>query len=135
MNPATKNDKIEIYECEPYCYAQNILSNEHPQFGLARNSWLTGTASWAYQAATEYILGIKSTYNGLKIDPCIPASWDGFKAERKFRKKIYKIKVLNPDNISKGKIQLKINNEIIDSNIIPLNFPGDIINVHATMLK
>lgn len=135
MNPAAKNNIIEIYECEPYCYAQNILSSEHPQFGLARNSWLTGTASWAYQAATEYILGISSTYKGLKIDPCIPTSWHEFKIIRKFRGKTYNIIVSNPDNISKGNIQLKINKRIIDGNVIPLNMSEDIINVHAKMLK
>ena len=53
INPAGKNDQIEVYECEPYVYPQNILSDEHPQFGLARNSWLSGTASWMYQADSE----------------------------------------------------------------------------------
>src|SRR4030065_1220057 len=47
INPSAKNDKIDEYECEPYVYPQNILGDEHPQFGLARNSWLTGTAAWA----------------------------------------------------------------------------------------
>jgi cellobiose phosphorylase len=46
INPAAKNDKIDEFECEPYVYPENILGDEHPQFGLARNSWLTGTASW-----------------------------------------------------------------------------------------
>ena len=67
------------YECEPYVYPQNILGDEHPQFGLARNSWLSGTASWVYQAATQYILGIRAGYDGLRIDPCIPAAWEGLK--------------------------------------------------------
>ncbi len=31
--------------------------DEHPQFGLARNSWLTGAAAWHYVAAKQYILG------------------------------------------------------------------------------
>jgi cellobiose phosphorylase len=66
INPAAKNDSIEVYECEPYVYAQNILGDEHPQFGLGRNSWLSGTATWAYQAATQYILGIQPTYRGLR---------------------------------------------------------------------
>jgi cellobiose phosphorylase len=54
INPAKRNDEIERYECEPYVYPQNILGDEHPQFGLARNSWLSGTSSWTYQAATHY---------------------------------------------------------------------------------
>ena len=63
INPAARNDAIEAFECEPYVYPQNILGDEHPQFGLARNAWLTGTASWCYQAATQYILGIRPRYD------------------------------------------------------------------------
>ena len=44
INPSGKNDIADLYEIEPYVYAQNILGDEHPQFGLGRNSWLSGTA-------------------------------------------------------------------------------------------
>ncbi len=93
INPAAKNDHIDEYECEPYVYAQNILGDEHPQFGLGRNSWLSGTASWAYQAATQYILGIQPAYDGLRIAPCIPSTWDGFRVTRRFRGATYAITV------------------------------------------
>jgi cellobiose phosphorylase len=79
INPAGKNDLIDLYESEPYVYPQNILGDEHPQFGLARNAWLSGTASWSYQAGTQYILGVRAEYNGLRVDPCIPSAWGGFK--------------------------------------------------------
>jgi len=72
INPAARNGRIDEFECEPYVYPQNMLGDEHPQSGLARNSWLTGTASWAYQAATQYILGLQPCYTGLRIDPCLP---------------------------------------------------------------
>ena len=77
INPAAKNDRIDEFEVEPYVYPQNILGDEHPQFGLGRNSWLSGTASWMYQAGTQYILGVRPTYTGLLIDPCIPHDWHG----------------------------------------------------------
>ena len=93
INPAAKNDRLDEYECEPYVYPQNILGDEHPQFGLARNSWLSGTASWMYQAATQYILGLQPTYTGLKIAPVIPESWPGFTATRIFRGVTYRITV------------------------------------------
>ncbi|HEY9122317.1 MAG TPA: glycosyl hydrolase family 65 protein, partial [Brevefilum sp.] len=102
INPAGMNDRIDEFECEPYVYPQNILGDEHPQFGLARNSWLTGTASWTYQAGLKYILGIRPEYDGLKVDPCIPASWDGFEVSRKFRGATYHIRVSNPDGVCKG---------------------------------
>jgi cellobiose phosphorylase len=102
INPAAKNDSIDEYECEPYVYAQNILGDEHPQFGLARNSWLSGTASWAYQAATQYILGVRPTYGGLLIDPCIPPEWDGFEMRRRFRGAEVAISVRNPARTGRG---------------------------------
>jgi cellobiose phosphorylase len=102
INPAGKNDMIDLYESEPYVYPQNILGDEHPQFGLARNSWLSGTASWMYQTGTQWILGVRPDYEGLRVDPCIPSKWDGFKATRKYRGVTYHITVNNPKHICKG---------------------------------
>jgi cellobiose phosphorylase len=102
INPAGKNDSIDLYEIEPYVYAQNILGDEHPQFGLGRNSWLSGTASWCYQAATQWILGIRADYEGLRIDPCIPSNWDEFHVTRKYRGVTYHIHVINPKHVCKG---------------------------------
>ena len=118
INPAAKNDILDLYECEPYCYPQNILSDEHPQFGLARNSWLSGTASWVYQAATMYILGIMPTYRGLLINPCLPESWDGFKAAREFRGIKYLIEVKNPEHVSRGIKKILIDGKEISGNIL-----------------
>jgi len=38
---------------------RNILGDEHPQFGRGTQSWLTGTSLLAYQAATQYIMGLR----------------------------------------------------------------------------
>jgi cellobiose phosphorylase len=124
INPATRNDLIEVYECEPYVYAQNILGDEHPQFGLARNSWLTGTASWAYQAATQWILGIRPEYEGLRIDPCLPSSWSGFKARRAFRGRIFDISVVNPDRVCRGVAEMKVDGERMPGSIVGLDVPA-----------
>jgi cellobiose phosphorylase len=120
INPATRNDVIDQFECEPYAYPQNILGDEHPQFGLARNSWLSGTASWAYQAATQYILGIRPTYEGLSISPCIPNAWEGFRATREFRGAVYHIEVRNPHRICKGVKSVRVDGQEIDGNIVPV---------------
>ena len=133
INPATKNDTMESYELEPYCYAQNILGDEHPQFGLGRNSWLSGTASWMYQAATQYILGIRPSHAGLVVDPCIPKAWDGFKVTRKYRGATYEITVKNPDGISKGANSLVVDGESIDGNVIPVAAAGSTVCVDLTL--
>ncbi len=124
MNPAAKNDLVDEFECEPYVYPQNILGDEHPQFGLARNSWLTGTASWAYQAATQYILGIRPTYAGLEIDPCIPDGWDGFFVRREFRGATYQITVRNPARLGRGVRRLLVDGNQVSGNVAPLFSDG-----------
>lgn len=123
INPIAKNDLIDIYECEPYVYAQNILAEEHPQFGLGRNSWLTGTASWCYQAGTQWILGIRPEYAGLRIDPCIPSSWEGFSVSRTFRGRKLNIRVSNPDHVCKGVKEMRVNGDDVPGNLVPADLP------------
>ncbi|MBN2471994.1 MAG: glycosyl transferase, partial [Anaerolineae bacterium] len=132
VNPAARNDEIDRFECEPYVYPQNILGDEHPQFGLARNSWLSGTASWMYQAATQYILGIQPTYAGLRIDPCIPAAWEGFTATRRFRGATYRITVRNPQGVSQGVTAVVVDGAPIKGNTLPI-FEGGTHTVEVTL--
>jgi cellobiose phosphorylase len=124
INPAAKNDIIERYEAEPYCYPQNILGDEHPQFGLARNTWLSGTSSWTYVASTQYIIGVRPEIDGLRIDPCIPKSWDGFTVTRKFRGAEYAITVRNPDHVSKGVKWMIVDGKKIEGNVVPVFTSG-----------
>lgn len=133
ISPATKNGIIDRYEVEPYCYAQNILGDEHPQFGLGRNSWLSGTASWTYQAATQFILGIRPTHEGLLIDPCIPQAWDGFSVTRIFRGATYQIHVSNPHGISKGVEQITLDGEVMEGKILPIAPAGEHCQVEVVM--
>jgi len=92
--PAAKNDSADVYSMEPYVYAQFITGIDHAaHFGRARNSWLTGTATWAFVALSQYILGIRADYGGLVIAPCIPSSWPGYSASRNYRGARYDIQV------------------------------------------
>jgi N,N'-diacetylchitobiose phosphorylase len=100
LAPSRYNDRIEIRRTEPYVYAQFVYGRDHELFGRAENPWLTGTAGWTYTAATQYLLGIRPTLNGLVIDPCIPAEWDGFEVTRQWRGATYHIKVRNPNHLN-----------------------------------
>jgi len=70
--PAYLEEISEIHKLEPYVYAQMIAGRDAPNEGQAKNSWLTGTAAWNFVTISQWILGIKPDYDGLKIDPCIP---------------------------------------------------------------
>jgi cellobiose phosphorylase len=133
INPAVKNDCIEEFECEPYVYPQNILGNEHKQFGLARNSWLSGTASWTYQAGVKYILGVRPTFQGLLIDPCIPKAWEKFSVKKLFRNAMYDITVHNPNHKEKGVSRVMIDGVKQKSNNIPVFGDGKVHIIDITM--
>ena len=84
-------------------------------FGEGKNSWLTGTAAWTFTVLTQGILGIKPDYDGLLIDPCIPAHVKEYHVDRLFRGTMYHITVKNPEGKEKG-----VSRILVDSKDIPL---------------
>jgi cellobiose phosphorylase len=108
----------DTYMVEPYVYCQNICGPEHPQYGMGRNAWLTGTAAWTYVAGTQYLLGIRPTFQGLQIAPALPSAWPGFSAQRVFRGVIYHITVeRGPQNAQPA---LSVDGVYMQGNIVPL---------------
>ncbi len=130
--PLARQDS-EQYAVEPYVYPQNICGPTHPDFGHARNAWLTGTAAWTYVAATQWILGIRATFNGLHIAPCIPQTWDGFRATRQFRGATYDIRVSNPDHLCAGVRAIQVDGNAISGTVVPLFTDGATHRVDVRM--
>ena len=133
INPSAREELSEVHQCEPYCYAQTIAGKDADNFGAARNSWLTGTAAWNIVAVTQWILGIRPEYDGLRIDPCIPPSWDGFAVRREFRGATYEIRVENPDHVSKGVVLLTVDGLAQTGNLIPCCSDGEIHHVEVRL--
>jgi cellobiose phosphorylase len=133
--PAYREEISELHKVEPYVYAQMIAGKDAFRPGEAKNSWLTGTAAWNYYAITQFILGIRPAYDGLKVDPCIPSEWEGFKVTRKFRGATYEITVKNPRKVMKGVALLTVDDRVITSNIIPLMPAGTTHKVEVVMGK
>ena len=117
--PAAYNDRAEVRESEPYVQGQTTYSAYSPRAGVTRTPWLTGAAAWAYHSATHYILGLRPELDGLRIDPCIPRGWPGFKATRRFRGSTIQIEVKNPDGVCRGVRSLTLNGETLPGNWIP----------------
>ncbi len=94
---------------------------------------LTGTASWTLKTATDWILGIKPDFHGLRIDPCIPKNWDKFSVIRHFRNAIYDIQVQNPEHLSKGIKEVKVDNIKQENNLLPVFKDGKKHDVKVLM--
>jgi cellobiose phosphorylase len=122
--PAYLEEISELHKTEPYVYAQMIAGKDAFKPGEAKNSWLTGTASWNYYAITQFILGIKPTYQGLEISPCIPKTWKKYSISRKFRGALYEIEIENPQGVNKGVKEILVNDKKVEGNIIPIQITG-----------
>jgi cellobiose phosphorylase len=118
--PISQNEKADIRKVEPYVFCQMVASNDHPDFGEGKNSWLTGSAAWNFYAASQYLLGIRPDYEGLRIDPCIPKKWEEFSVYRKFRGTSYNIVVKNPKKVSRGVKSILVDGKKIVGNLIPI---------------
>ena len=118
--PAFLEDISEIHRTEPYVYCQMVAGKDAPTFGEGKNSWLTGTAAWTFTVLTEGILGIQPDYDGLRIEPCIPASVREYKVNRLFRGTMYHITVKNPDGVEKGVKRILLNGQELPAGPVPL---------------
>ncbi len=131
--PSYREEISDLHRLEPYVYAQMIAGKEAPNFGQAKNSWLTGTAAWNYVAISQAILGVKPGYDGLTIDPCIPPNWKGFQVERQFRGATYEIHVSNPHGVSKGVSRISVDGQEIEGQTLPIFEDGAHHRVEVVM--
>lgn len=118
MNPIVDIDR---YQVEPYVYAEYVTSPDHPMFGQASHSWLTGSSTWMLRDAIDYILGVRPTFDGLIIDPCVPRNWESYQVIRRFRGVNYHIAVKNPLHLNSGVRLIEIEGKTVIGNHLSLN--------------
>jgi cellobiose phosphorylase len=118
---------------EPYVYAQMVAATGAARPGEAKNSWLTGTASWSHVAVTQYILGIRASLDGLVVDPCIPSDWPSFSARRRFRGADYEIEVANVRGTGRGVRGMQVDGEPVVGRVIPIAQPGSTVHVRVEL--
>jgi cellobiose phosphorylase len=121
FSPAYLEEVSDIHETEPYIYSQTIAGRASAHFGRAKNSWLTGTASWAFVAASQGILGIIPTFNGLKIAPSLPEGIKKVNVKRHYRGGHYNITI---EHLGREQSELIVDGTTINGDTIPLNGEG-----------
>lgn len=117
--PAYLEDISDIHKTEPYVYSQMVAGKDAVRHGEAKNSWLTGTAAWNFITISQWILGIKPDYRGLRIDPCIPKDWKDYKIKRSFKGCDYEITIKNPNAVCKGVKQMIVDGKAVEGNVVP----------------
>ncbi len=128
--PAWLEEISEIHKTEPYVYAQMIAGDAASKPGEAKNSWLTGTAAWNFYAVTQYLLGIRPDWDGLRVDPKIPADIPQFSVTRKFRGEVYQILVINKGTGGKN---ILCDGREVSGDLLPLSGKGMVHQVKVNL--
>ncbi|NUP89605.1 MAG: glycosyl transferase family 36 [Candidatus Sumerlaeia bacterium] len=124
---------IDRYEVEPYVQAEYVTSPDHPTFGQASHSWLTGSAVWLLRDAIDWICGVRPAFGGLLVDPCVPPSWERWTVTRRFRGAVYEIAISNPRGLSRGQVRLTLDGAPVEGNLLPPRETGGVHRVEAVL--
>jgi cellobiose phosphorylase len=133
INPSAREAISDLHRCEPYVYAQTIAGPDAATPGEAKNSWLTGTAAWNFVAITQWILGIRPEHDGLRVEPRLPSSWDGFRANRRFRGATYSITVRKPAGAAGRGCRVTVDDRPVEGTLVPLAPEGSVVKVEVTI--
>ena len=109
INPVVRGQDPDEYVAEPYVTPGNIEGPDSGCFGRGGWTWYTGSAAWYFRVVLDWILGIRPTIEGIKVDPCIPADWTSFSVVRIFRGATYRFEVKNPGNTGHGVAEILLN--------------------------
>jgi cellobiose phosphorylase len=131
--PSCVEEFSEIHRTEPYVYSQMVAGPEAPNFGEGKNSWLTGTAAWTFTCISQYILGIKPEFDGIRIDPCIPSDLKHFSCTRKFRGSTCRIEVNNPDGVQHGVASVTVNGTPCEDTLIRIPDTPSVLDIQIAM--
>ena len=125
---------IQVYKTEPYVYAEYLIGPEHPyRSGEGAFTWITGTSSWSFMAVTEWLLGVRHDYHGLRIEPCLPSRWRRARMVRAFRGAVYDITILNPERVQHGVALTTVDGQPVDGTLVTPHGDGRVHQVVVTL--
>ena len=96
VNHAKSAQAVATYKVEPYVMAADVYAAA-PHTGRGGWTWYTGSAGWMYRLAVESLLGLRLEGDKLRLAPCLPASWPGFKLRYRYRDTLYRIAVVRDE--------------------------------------
>lgn len=115
--PDNPLNPVERSCAEPFSF-NNFYSQCEYVYGMSGYPWRTGTAGWFTMLMVEWILGARRHYDGLLIDPCLPAHVKEAGIRRTFRGTVFDIALDNRAGRCKGATEVYVDGNKIEGNII-----------------
>ena len=132
INHGNTPESIATYKVEPYVLAADVYAVS-PHTGRGGWTWYTGSAGWMYQLIIEYILGLKREVDKLTFNPCVPADWDNYKINYRYRSSTYHITIIQ--NKGQGEMQVSVNGNLQADRKVPFNDDGKEHNVEIQIFS
>ncbi|TDK33700.1 glycoside hydrolase family 94 protein [Luteimonas terrae] len=87
---------VATYKVEPYVMAADVYGVA-PHIGRGGWTWYTGSAGWMYRLLGESLLGLVRQGDTLRLSPCIPRDWPGYRIQLRHGAAVYRIEVRQTD--------------------------------------
>jgi cellobiose phosphorylase len=123
--PMMEEQDPDITGAAPYAYVNSYVGPCYPAHeGRTLTNWYTSSASWTLYAITDWMLGVRPTYEGLLVDPCLPAEWERARLMRSWRGAEYEVTVTKPKGVVTGEVELTVDGEPFAGQPIPPHGDG-----------
>ncbi|VGO15070.1 Cellobiose phosphorylase [Pontiella desulfatans] len=128
VTPDNPYNPVSNSECEPFSY-NNYYSQVPFVKGRSGYPWRTGTAGWFTMLMVEWILGARRHYDGLLVDPCLPAKIKAASVKRTFRGTVFHITLDNSAGRCKGATEITVDGKQTDGNVLTADGGSHQVNV------
>lgn len=133
LMPAYLSQAWPEHTSEPYAYTSYTNTPASGETGRTGVAWNTGTVCWIYRDLFEGFAGITPEFDGLRIDPSLPAGWCRISAKRPYRGSVYTIVIEAPTGASRGVKELYVNGKRVAGNLIPVMPPAQKVDVRVVV--
>jgi cyclic beta-1,2-glucan synthetase len=139
INPishATDPASLARYKVEPYVVAADVYA-VFPHTGRGGWTWYTGSASWFYRVAVQWLLGLSIVHDGgprLIIDPCIPKRWGTYEIDYRPGTSLYRIRIENPRGVNRGVARVTLDGTEVPGGTVPIVDDGAVHDVVVTLI-
>ncbi len=121
INHSKNSEEADRYKNEPYIFTADIHNTKN-NVGRGGWSWYTGSAAWAYRAATEFMFGLNKRGDKLKITPHFPKAWNDSELIYRFGGTVYNLNY--SINSESEKLEIFYDNNLIENGEIVLKDDG-----------
>ena len=118
ISPIRRGGDADGYVAEPYATPGNVDGPTSERPGRAGWTWYTGSAAWLHTVSLEWVLGIRSEWEGLRIDPCPIEGMGAVSASRQWRGRTIEVSFDASDCVDGASPTLTVNGKQITGSLL-----------------